>query len=180
MAGVRKPYELSRGRPYGSRWTAYCKILRADWFRSGRTCHYCGHGFTAPQLIEVGHLVSPRIRPDLAWDPGVLVPCHGGTYKARNKRCPVPECDLNCNWIAHNSPDSRKDENGFDLPFSPQFLARAQAERALFLRRPGNSGKPRPLIVPFRRVDPGRGPPLVACSKIWRIVRTGLLTWGDT
>lgn len=136
---MRKPLELSTGRPHGPRWDAYVKQLRWAWFRAGRPCYYCGHPFAAAQLIEVCHLVSPLIKPELAWSRDNLAPGHGPTKKTGNKRCPIPECNLNCNWLAHNSPDAPKDEDGADRPFTPEFLARQQRARAQFR---GRNGKP--------------------------------------
>lgn len=134
----RKPLEKSRGKPEGPRWSAYRKQLIAQWARQGRTCFYCGHPFAAPGLIEVCHLISKLVRPDLAWDRDNLVPGHGrnaGRYG--NRRC--PECQLNCNWIAAVNPNAPKDPaTGADLPFSPQFIAEQIAE----LRNSGRNSKP--------------------------------------
>ena len=157
MGRARVPLELSRGRPHGSRWTRYTAALRAGWWQAGRSCYYCADPFAAPQLIEAGHLISPAIRPDLAWTPGNLVPCHGGTYRHGNRRCPVPECDLNCNWIAHNSPGMMTDENGADLPFTPQFLAQARLLRANYRGKNGKTAPDReiPPETPAQRSAPG-------------------------
>jgi hypothetical protein len=157
MGRTRRPLELSAGRPYGQRWTRYCAGLRAGWFRAGRNCFYCQHPFAAPHLIEVAHLISPLIRADLGWSRDNLVPSHGPGKKTGNKRCPLPECDLNCNWLAHNSPDAPKDKDGADLPFTPEFLARVQRERAQFTGKPVIPGKSRALVVPFRRIDTEKG-----------------------
>jgi hypothetical protein len=134
MGRVRIPAERTVGRPSGPRWSKYRRLVIARW--AGRPCYYCGHGFAAPQLIEVCHLISPILRPDLAWNPGNLVPGHG----AGKRRCPHRDengelCDLNCNWLAHNSPDAIKNEAGQDMPFTPQFLARQAKARAQFRRQ---------------------------------------------
>jgi hypothetical protein len=110
-----------------------------SWWRAGRPCYYCGHSFAAPQLIEVAHLISPIVAPQLSWDRGNLVPSHG----AGKKRCPEKECNLNCNWLAHNSPDAPKDESGADLPFTPEFMARQARQRAQFQRKRGIPAIPR-------------------------------------
>jgi hypothetical protein len=126
-----------------------------SWFRAGRGCYYCGHSFAEPQLIEVAHLISPLVAPRLAWSRDNLVPSHG----AGKRRCNASNCGLNCNWLAHNSPDAPKDENGADLPFTPQFMARAVAARAQFLRKNGVIGKS-PAIPPLSGEKwPGAGRP---------------------
>jgi hypothetical protein len=148
----------------------YSRQLRAGWFRGGRRCYYCGHPFAAPHLIEVGHIISWRLRPDLAWSRDNLAPVHGPSKRAGDKRCPETGCNLNCNWIAHNTPDAPRRQDGTSLPFTPEFLARAQAERVSFLRKPalkpvtvrGTPRKPaesRPLTVPFRPADRDTGRP---------------------
>jgi hypothetical protein len=150
MGRVRIPAERTVGRPSGPRWSKYRKLVIARW--AGRPCYYCGHGFAAPQLIEVCHLISPILRPDLAWNPGNLVPGHG----AGKRRC--PECQLACNYCAAVAPDAIKNDAGEDLPFTPEFLARQQAEHANYLAkngRPGakpanrrHSSAPRSAIIP--------------------------------
>jgi len=133
MGRSRKPLELSTGRPWGSRWTRYRAALVADWGRSGRDCYYCGHSFAAPQLIEAAHLISTIVAPQLAWSRDNLVPSHG----SGNRRCKANGCNLNCNWLAHNSPDAPKAADGSDLPFTPEFMARQARQRAQFLRKRG-------------------------------------------
>jgi hypothetical protein len=154
MGRSRRPLELSTGRPWGQRWTKYRAALVMAWWRAGRACFYCGHPFAAPQLIEVAHLISPIVAPQLSWDRDNLVPSHG----AGKRRCPIPECDLNCNWLSHNAPDAPKDENGADLPFTPQFLTRATAARAQFRAKNGNPGNSRGIPAPsgLRWPDAGR------------------------
>jgi hypothetical protein len=154
MGRSRVPLELSSGRPYGSRWTRYRAALVMSWHRSGRGCYYCGHSFAAPQLIEAAHLISPLVAPQLAWDRGNLVPSHG----AGKRRCPIPECDLNCNWIAHNAPDAPRDNNGADLPFTPEFMARQQKQRARYRAKNGNPAISREIPPPSagKWADAGR------------------------
>jgi hypothetical protein len=130
-------------RPSGYRWDSYAAGLRLRWWQSARRCYYCDHPFAGAAAIEVCHLISPEKRPDLAWSR--VVPGHGSTYRKMDKRC--PECDLACNWLAHNSPGMKRDDNGFDLPFSAQFMDRAVADRARFLAKSGNSGKFPAILV---------------------------------
>jgi hypothetical protein len=159
MGRSRRPLELSTGRPHGHRWTKYRAGLVADWWRSGRTCFYCQHGFAAPQLIEVAHLISPIVAPQLAWDRGNLVPAHG----AGNRRCKTNWCNLNCNWLAHNSPDAPKAPDGSDLPFTPEFMARQARQRAQFLRKRG-------ILAPKREIPssaPGNGRNGDFCGREW-------------
>jgi hypothetical protein len=106
-------------------------------------------------LIEVAHLISPIVAPQLAWDRGNLVPSHG----AGKRRCKENRCDLNCNWLAHNSPDAPKDDNGADLPFTPQFMARAVATRAQFRRKNGNPSNSREIPAPSGVIHPQAGRP---------------------
>jgi hypothetical protein len=116
----------------------------AAWWRAGRPCYYCGHSFAAPQLIEVAHLISPVVAPHLAWDRGNLVPSHG----AGKRRCKERGCDLNCNWLAHNSPDAPKDGNGADLPFTSEFMARQARQRARYRAKNSNPGISREIPPP--------------------------------
>lgn len=137
MGRSRRPAERSQSRPYGPKWTAYRKALTLRWFAAGQVCYYCRHKFTAPGLIEVCHLISPIVRPDLAWDPGNLAPGHGSTAR----RCPT--CDLNCNYVAAIAPDAVKDDNGADLPFTDQLIARQVRKRAQFqANNGGRNSKP--------------------------------------
>ena len=156
MGRSRVPLQLSAGRPHGTRWTAYTKLLWAKWGPSP-ACFYCRD----PVLLgEVAHLISPVIRPDLAWSPDNLVPAHG----SGKRRC--PDCHLNCNWLAHNSPDALKDEDGRDLPFTPEFMARQARENARF--RAKRAGRPQfPANPPganagVTQATPRRGPGNVA------------------
>ena len=105
-------------------------------------CYYCGHPWD-PGLVEVAHLISPLVRLDLSWDFDNLVPAHG----AGKRRCAIQSCQLNCNWLAHNSPDAPKDENGADLPFDAQFLARQARARGQFRGKNGRTAR-KPSIPP--------------------------------
>jgi hypothetical protein len=148
MTRVSVPFERSTGKPSGPRWTAYRKVLIAGWARQGAVCFYCRHAFSAPQFIEVCHLISPILRPDLAWRPDNLVPGHGrNAGKKGNRRCPF--CQLNCNFIAAMAPDAPKDpETGEDLPFTEEFLAR---QFALLTNSGRNSGRSNTSGSPGKR-----------------------------
>lgn len=142
-----RPEDLKR--PSGRTWDAFRQQLIAQWWREGRTCHYCGHGFAAPNLIEVCHLISWRVRPDLGWVRSNLAPGHGRTARTGDRRCPEPSCRLNCNYIA-TAPDAPRDKNGADLPFTPEFTARQVELRRRFLAKSGG-------IKTQRREVPGTG-----------------------
>ena len=139
-------------RPSGPAWDARCRRWRARWFAQGRACLYCGHGFRAAGLIEVAHVISWKIRPDLAedWAGGNLAPAHGGG----RSRCPV--CDLACNQVSQNAPDAPRDPvTRASLPFGAQFMEMQIAERRRFLANPRNSGRKSPELpgtppAPFR------------------------------
>jgi hypothetical protein len=155
MGRSRRPLELSTGRPHGSRWTRYRAALVMSWFRAGRPCWYCKHGFRAPQLIEVAHLISPLVAPGKAWDRDNLVPSHG----AGKRRCSIPECNLNCNWVSHNAPDAPKAADGSDLPFTPEFMARQARQRAQFRAKNGEIGKSREIPAQSGVIHPQVGRP---------------------
>ena len=139
-------------RPSGPLWDARRKHLIAGWFRQGRPCYYCGHGFRAADLTEVGHVISWMIRPDLADSRENLVPAHGGG----RFRCPEPSCDLACNQVSHQAPDAPRDpRTGASLPFTETFMARQTALRQRFLARsgqPARAGGRAAAVV----TDPGR------------------------
>jgi len=159
MGRNRKPLELSTGRPWGSRWTKYRAPLVAGWWRSGRGCYYCGHSFAAPQLIECAHLISTIVAPQLAWSRDNLVPSHG----SGNRRCKTNGCGLNCNWLAHNSPDAPKAADGSDLPFTPEFMARQARQRTQFLRKRGIPAPGRVILPRF----PDNGGNGELCGREW-------------
>jgi hypothetical protein len=150
-----KPLELSRGtrRPSGPRWDAWRALLVRGWWGRQVPCYYCGHRFRGPQLIEAAHLISPIVAPEKAFHRDNLVPAHGGG----RRRCPEKECNLACNYLAHTAPDAPRDENGADLPFTPQFLARATAARAQFLGKNGKNGARREIPLQFPEKWPGAG-----------------------
>jgi hypothetical protein len=154
----RKPLELSRGtaRPHGPRWDEWRGLLVAAWWRRQIPCYYCGHPFAGPQLIEAAHLISPIVRPDLAWSRDNLVPAHGAG-KNGVKRC--PECRINCNWVAHNAPDARHDEDGRDLPFTPELIAREIATAGNKRWRNGTPGISREIPAPGPVIRPEAGRP---------------------
>lgn len=117
MPRIRKPVGVATGRPEGRRWTEWRNVLIRAWLRQGKPCFYCSHDLGSnPSLVEAGHLVSPLIAPELAWDRDNLVGCHG----KGERRCKT--CGNNCNWLAHNSPDASNDK-----PFTPEFMARQAA-----------------------------------------------------
>lgn len=137
-------------RPSGPLWDARCRNLRAMWWRQRRPCYYCSHGFAAPGLIEVGHIISWSLRWDLREDLGNLVPAHGGGIR----RCPEPGCDLACNQVANNVLDApRNPETRASLPFGEQFLARQAELRRRFLARTGGQAAP---VRPPEPPAPGR------------------------
>ena len=184
MGRAYVPAELSSGRPSGPKWSAYARMLKARWWQAGRRCYYCSHRFLGPDYMEAAHLISPLVAPAKGWSPDNLVPAHGSTKRV-DRRCPEPDCQLNCNWAAHNSPlcHSNKNPDGEDLPFTPEILALLQADRRQFLAAKraiprdsgGNPGQaPRKLVIPFRAdagdaaanrrvTEPGR-PWLTLCS----------------
>ena len=146
---TRKPYQLRNGRPSGPEWQKYCKLLWAQWAQQpgGLTCYYCGEPIAGPAYGEVAHLISPILRPDLAWDGRHnLRPSHG-SGKRRSA------AGLNCNWIAALAPDMRKDADSRDLPFTPELLARQAAESANFLAKRNRDRDRRGRFVPPQKAD---------------------------
>lgn len=142
-----------KARPSGPRWDALRKRLIAQWFRESRGCFYCGGSFKAPDLIEVAHLVSPLVRPDLAWSPSNLAPAHG-SGKRRSAE------GLACNWLGAVSPDAPKDPlTGADLPFTPEFLARQIADRARQAAK--RARDPRGRYVPAQKDNGSNGKPAI-------------------
>jgi hypothetical protein len=150
------------GQPAGlgsTRWQKFRRQLIATELR-GLSCWYCGHPFASRDLIEIEHRISPSLRPDLAWQPWwrgqrFLVPVHGGG----RRRCPDPDCNLNCNMIAGGNAAPR-DEMGRSAPWSPEFLARKQAERATYRAREGRSSVVRrPRAAAGVRSAPKPAPP---------------------
>lgn len=124
-----KPLEMSSGVQSGPRWTAYCRLLRAQWFRAGERCHYCSHPFAAPELIEVCHLLRKESIPaGTLWRDLPLAPGHGRNAGTNgNRRCPV--CQLNCNYLSFAVFDAPRDpETGLDLRFPAAFIAREMAK----------------------------------------------------
>jgi hypothetical protein len=121
-------------RPAGPKWVEYCKRLFSNipgigWGPEPR-CYYCGHTVHGRDCGEVAHIISPLLRADLAWSRPNLRPSHGGDHTrtgGQNKRC--QDCGLNCNWLAHNSPDAPRDGHGRSLPFTPGFIAAKQAQQ---------------------------------------------------
>jgi hypothetical protein len=99
---------------------------RPEGFR-GLPCYHCGHAIR-PGLGEVQHLLSPRVRPDLAQSRANVVPAHAGG----RKRCPV--CDLACQAIAAGNLAPR-DAQGRPLPWDEAFIRARMAERAAYRAR---------------------------------------------
>jgi hypothetical protein len=109
------------GPPAGPRWSAFRRELFARWSASGTRpvlCWACGHPVPGPDGGEVQHVISWRVRPDLAWTRSNLRPIHGGG----RKRCPDPSCGLACNAVAAGQP-----AQGQPVPWSAEFIAAARA-----------------------------------------------------
>jgi hypothetical protein len=134
---------LARFTPAGPQWTKLRHELYSDidgigW---GQTpaCYYCSHPVMGADHGVVAHVISPKLRPDLAWARSNLRPAHDG----RPRRCEI--CGLACNWLAHNSPDALYDGDK-SLPFDRAFMAR----RGL---PPPRHPDPLPVRIPAK---PGR------------------------
>jgi hypothetical protein len=127
-----KPITLTKsGRPGGPRWVLLRKRLFAMW-GPAPPCVYCRHPVFGPDRGEIAHIISPLIRPDLAWSVSNLRPAHG----SGPRRC--ADCGLNCNWVSHNSPLAPRGPNGESLPFSEDLIVKLQR---------GLSRKPPPAPV---------------------------------
>jgi 5-methylcytosine-specific restriction endonuclease McrA len=70
------------GGPSGRPW----RRARARVLATSDVCYLCAH----PQAGAVDHVISRKLRPDLAPDPANLRPVHGSL-----SRCPV--CRRACN-----------------------------------------------------------------------------------
>jgi hypothetical protein len=116
------------------------------------TCYHCGHGIT-PGLGTVQHLISPRVRSDLATAESNCNPCHAGG----KRRCGT--CGLSCQDVAASNTATR-DAMGRPLPFTAEFIAMQQAERARKLARTTGSRRELPPSAGTREI-PGI-PPLCA------------------
>lgn len=123
----------------GREWTAFrTRLFSHDGPFFGKPCYHCGHPII-PGCGTVQHLISPAIWPEGKYRLGNLVPAHHGDYRRTggpNKRCPLPECDLDCQSIAAGNTCPR-DEEGRPLPFPAAYLAEKQRERRAFLARGG-------------------------------------------
>jgi len=136
MGRSRKPGLIRSPSPAGPAWSAFrARLFSWEGWGPAPDCFHCGHAIK-PGLGTVQHLISPRARPDLAWERSNLRPAHaGGT-----RRC--PECDLACQEIAAGNLAPR-DGQGRPLPFPPEFLKAKIAERAAWKRRAGPSTRKR-------------------------------------
>lgn len=141
----------SHRRPGDPRETAVWASMRATLWRTwtgngahAAVCYHCQHPIQG--IGEVQHLISPRIRPELAMAESNLRPSHGGG----KKRCPT--CGLACNPLAAGNAAAR-DAEGRPLPFTDQFIREAQERTKTGQRpaagRPAASGRHAPA-------DPGR------------------------
>ena len=111
---------------------------------------HCGHRIL-PGLGTIQHLLSQTAYPALRFEPSNVRPCHAGG----KRRCPEPECDLDCQAIAASNTAPR-DPAGRPLPFPPAYLAAKQAERAAH-RAAGERGEPpsgHPGAAPAARPRP--------------------------
>jgi hypothetical protein len=80
--GSPLPRRISTGGPTGRPW----RRVRARVLAASDVCYLCGH----PGAGAVDHVISRKLRPDLALDPANLRPVHGSL-----SRCPW--CKRACN-----------------------------------------------------------------------------------
>lgn len=146
MGRALQPGTIRSAKPSGPRWTEFRKWLFSEPF-AAKNCYHCGHAIRLPgwQFGEVQHLVSPEVRPDLAWAVPNLVPVHAGDYSRTggpNKRC--PDCGLACQAVAASNVAPR-DEEGRPLPWDAAFIRAAQQRSGRAHpggQVPGNPRKP--------------------------------------
>lgn len=121
-------------------------LWAGPWFAA--PCYHCHHAIIRG-LGTVQHLISPAVRPDLAWEPSNLRPAHG----SGRRRCQT--CGLSCQQIAAGNHAPR-DPHGRPLPWDEAFIEKKVAERAARGNPPPAAWTGRKAARPPVRADVGR------------------------
>jgi hypothetical protein len=121
--GRMSGYDLIWGGPESQAFAE--RLYRSRGYRRGfAPCFFCRHGPPESNgAYQVEHLISPKLRPDLMYDPANCRFSHGSPGN-KCRLCIKLGGSGCCNQIASASPDAPRDHLGRHAPFTDEFMAK--------------------------------------------------------